>query len=220
MKDIINVYKKIPEKNKFVIFGIAALITNSFYFIFKVVVGIIFNAPILIAMAIYNMIIAIVKANCSKGLLNNKDEYKDTKTYIQNGIILTISSIFYITYAVFLSIFESNTKFHMIIAIAIAAFACFDITKSIISLIKFTGRTMIVKQYKLVNLAKAFNNIVLAQIAILSFTTDYNTYQYNSILGVIVGTIILGIGLYLVINGFMHLRVYTTGITNKKQRKK
>ena len=46
-----------------------------------------------------------------------------------------------------------------------------------------------------------------------------NMQFYNSLFGVIVGMIILGFGLYLIINGLVHLKVYTTGITNAKTNK-
>ena len=97
----------------------------------------------------------------------------------------------------------------MIVAIAIAAFATFAITISIIGVVKAKGKTMLIKEYKLTNLATAFNNIVLAQIAILSFTsTNANVALYNGIVGVSVGVIVLGIGLYLLIDGLLKKRKY------------
>ncbi len=218
MKDLIKAFRKIPEKNRLIVYGIGALVKNFFYFLFKVIVGIIFKSPFLIAMAVYNVLIGIVKANCSRGLLKNKkDDYKDLKTYIQGGVILTLSSIFYLAYVIIQLFFESNVQYNMFVAIAIAGFACYAITVSIIGVVKNKGKTMIVKEYKLTNFATAFTNVVLAQVAILSFTTDANMYRYNAIIGIIVGSIILLMGLYLTINGLIMRKVYTTGITNAKK---
>lgn len=218
MKDLIKAFRKIPEKNRLIVYGIGALVKNFFYFLFKVIVGIIFKSPFLIAMAIYNVLIGLVKANCSRGLLKNKDDHKDLKTYIEGGLILTLSSIFYLAYVIIQLFFESNVKYNMFVAIAIAGFACYAITVSIIGVVKNKGKTMIVKEYKLTNFATAFTNVVLAQVAILSFTTDANMYRYNAIIGIIVGSIILLMGLYLTINGFIMRKVYTTGVTNAKKQ--
>ena len=45
-------------------------------------------------------------------------------------------------------------------------------------------------------------------------------HLYNAIVGIINGVVILGFGLYLVINGIIQLRVYTTGVTNSKRNEK
>ena len=87
-------------------------------------------------------------------------------------------------------------------------------------LIRIKGKTMLIKEYKITNFAIALTNVVLTQIAILSFLEVGNMHYYNSIFGVIVGCIILACGLYLVINGLVHIRVYTTGITNAKSKEK
>ena len=219
MRDLIRTFQRIPEKNRTIAYGIMALLKNLCYFAFKVIVGIVFKTPLLIAIAIYNLLIGLVKANCSKGLWKNKDDLKDCKTYITGGAILLLSSIFYILYTANLVSNPYGFEYNMPIAILIAGFATYSITVSIIGLFRTKGKTMLIKEYKFTNFATALNNIVLTQMALLSLMSVPNMHRYNAIVGIINGVVILGFGLYLVIHGIITLRVYTTGITNKKSNK-
>ena len=56
MKDIIRAFRRIPEKNRTIAYGIMALVKNLCYFAFKITVGILFKTPLLIAVAIYNLL--------------------------------------------------------------------------------------------------------------------------------------------------------------------
>ena len=221
MRDLIRTFQRIPEKNRTIAYGIMSLLKNLFYFSFKLVVGIVFKTPLLIAVAIYNLLIGLVKANCSKGLLKNKDDMKDCKTYILSGAILLFSSLFYIVYTANLVGNPYGFKYNVPVAVLIAGFAIYSITISIIGLFKTKGRTMLIKEYKFTNFAIALNNIVLTQMALLSLLSVPNMHFYNAVVGLLNGVVILLLGLYLVINGLVKLRVYTTGVTNsKKQIKK
>ncbi len=220
MKDLIRAFQRIPEKNRTIAYGIMALLKNLCYFAFKIIVGIVFKTPLLIAIAIYNLLIGLVKANCSRGLWKNKDDLKDCKTYIRGGAILLLSSIFYIIYTANQVGNPYGIKYNTIIAIAIAAFATYSVTVSIIGLFRTKGKTMLIKEYKFTNFATALNNIVLTQMALLSLMPVKNMNFYNALVGIINGVVILGFGLYLVIHGLIQLRVYTTGITNSKRKEK
>ncbi len=219
MRDLFRTFQRIPEKNRTIAYGIMALLKNLFYFVFKIAVGIVFKNPLLVAIAIYNLLIGLVKANCSRGLLKNKDNLKDCKTYIRGGVVLFLSSIFYIVYTANQVGNPYNIQYTVLIAVAIAAFATYSITVSIMGLVRTKGKTMLIKEYKFTNFATALTNLVLTQMAILSFMPIENMHFYNSLLGVIVGTVILGFGLYLIINGLIKLKVYTTGVTNAKSNK-
>ena len=219
MRDLFRTFQRIPETNRTIAYGIVALLKNLFYFVFKIAVGIVFKNPLLVAIAIYNLLIGLVKANCSRGLLKNKDNLKDCKTYIRGGVVLFLSSIFYIVYTANQVGNPYNIKYTVLIAVAIAAFATYSITVSIMGLVRTKGKTMLIKEYKFTNFATALTNLVLTQMAILSFMPIENMHFYNSLLGVIVGTVILGFGLYLIINGLIKLKVYTTGVTNAKSNK-
>ena len=220
MKDLIRTFRRIPEKSRTIAYGMMALLKNLCYFAFKVIVGIVYKTPLLIAVAIYNLLIGLVKANCSRGLLKNKDDLKDCKTYTWGGAILSLSSIFYIVYTANQVGNPYGIKYNTFIAIAIAAFATYSITVSIMGLVRTKGKTMLIKEYKFTNFATALNNVVLTQIALLSLSPVKNMNFYNALVGVINGVVILGFGLYLVISGLVKMKVYTTGITNAKERSK
>ncbi len=201
-------FRKIPEEKKIIFYGRLSLIKGLFYFLFKILVGIVFRSYFLIAIAIYSMFIGYVKHNCAHGLKHNKENIKDIHAYIRGGAILAISSIFYIAYTIAQMFFPSNFKYNLIIAIAIAAFAFYSIIMSFIGVVKAKGKTMLIKEYKYTNFATAFNNITLAQIAILSFTTSQNMSFYNGAIGVIVGLVIFGIGIYLLVDGLVKKHRY------------
>ena len=185
-------FQRISEKNRTIAYGIMALLKNLVYFLFKIIVGIMFKTPLLIAVAIYNLLIGLVKANCSRGLWKNKDDLKDCKTYIRGGAILLVSSIFYIIYTANQVGNPYGIQYNTIIAIAIAAFATYSVTVSIIGLFRTKGKTMLIKEYKFTNFATALTNIVLTQIAILSLMPVARMNFYNALLGIIVGIVILG----------------------------
>ena len=218
MKDLIRAFRRIPERNRTIAYGLMSLLVNLCFFAFKIIVGVVYKMPFLIAVAIYNLLIGLVKANCSQGLLKNKDEYKDCKTYVLGGAILVISSVFYILYTANQVDNPYNRHFNLAIAILIAVFAVYRVSMSIGGLVKIKGKTMLIKEYKLTNFAIALTNVVLTQIAILSYLEVPNMHYYNSIFGLVIGCIILAFGLYLIINGLIHIRVYTTGITNAKTK--
>ena len=219
MRDLFTAFHRISETNRTIAYGIMALLKNLFYFVFKIIVGIVFKNPLLIAVALYNLLIGLVKANCSRGLWKNNDDLKDCKTYIRGGAILFFSSIFYIIYTANQVGNPYNIEYNIFIAIAIAAFATYSITVSIIGLFRTKGKTMLIKEYKFTNFATALTNLVLTQMALLSLMSVHNMHFYNALLGIIVGFVILGFGLYLVINGLIKLKVYTTGITNATAKK-
>ncbi len=208
MRNLIKKFRSIPEEKKIIVYGKLAFFKNLFYFLFKILVGVYFNSWFLIAIAIYSLFIGYVKNNCSSGLRKNKENIKDIHAYIRGGVVLAISSVFYIVYSVFSIYYPSNFEYNMIIAIAIATFATYSIAISIVGVCKTKGKTMLIKEYKLTNFATAFNNLVLTQIALLSFSNVENSAFYNGLIGICVGVIILGIGLYLMIDGLVKKHRY------------
>ncbi len=206
MKDLFRAFQRISEKNRTIVYGLMGFITNLFYFVFKITVGILFKNPLLVAIALYNLLIGFVKALSSRGLLKNKDDIKDTKTYLTGGVLLAISSILYIIYISNQVGNPYHIEYTPVIAIVIATFSTCRIGLSINGLVKFKGRTLIIKQYKLTNFATALTNLVLTQMAILSFMPIPSMHTYNAVLGIIVGSVILACGLFITIHGLIRLR--------------
>jgi len=209
MFNLIRKFRKIPEAKKIIVYGKLSFLKTLLNFSFKIIVGITFQSWFLIAIALYGLCIGFVKNNCSRGLKKNKDSTKDIYMYILGGSIITLSSIFYIVYSFFQIYYPSNTKYNMLIAVAIAGFAIYSILMSLWGVIKAKGKTMLIKQYKLTNFATAFNNLVLGQIAVLSFfRATVNDAFYNGISGIACGIIVLSIGIYLTIDGLIKRRKF------------
>lgn len=199
MANLIEKFKSI--ENRIIMFGKLSTFKHLFYFLFYICVSYIFESWFLIAIAIYSLCICIVKANCIRGLSKNQDQTKDCKSYIRGGIILTSSSMFYLIFTVYQTFYPSSFQFSFVVALAIALYAAYNILVSVWGLIRSKGRTLLVKEYKLTNFALAFNNMLIAQIAISSFIASSNSAFYNIFLGIICGTITLIIGMYLIIDG-------------------
>ncbi len=202
MIDLFKKYKSIPEENKIVFYGKFSFIKNLVFFVLKILIGLYFKSYFLIAIALYDVCIGLVKELCSHGLRHKRDTSEDIKRYIKGGMILSSSSVFYLAYVITQMFFPSSYKYNLVIAIIIAAYSFYYITLSIIGVVSIKGKTLLVKEYKLTCLASALNNIVLTQIALLSFTTNGDTMGQNATIGIIVGLIILGIGIYISIDGY------------------
>ena len=65
---------------------------------------------------------------------------------------------------------------------------------------------MLIKEYKFTNFATALTNIVLTQIAVLSIVAPSDMSVYNSFMGGLVGIVILGFGVYFIINGIIKFK--------------
>ena len=208
---MIRLFKKIknsPEKRKVIFFGQMGFLKNLAVFLFYIIVGLVFRSWFLVAIALYSGLIGVVRNNCTRGLKKNKDSIKDIKYYTQGGIILTISSVFYIAYSISYLYYPSNITYNLVIGILLASIATFTVAKGIVGVVRASGKTMLIREYKMTNLASAMTSVMLAQIAILSFTAGNSANIYTGILGVILGFIIMSIGLYLAIDGFSKRRKY------------
>lgn len=199
MANLIQKLKTI--ENRIIMFGKLSIFKYLFYFLFYFCVSYVFKSWFLIAIAIYSLCICFAKANCIRGLSKNQDELKDCESYIRGGAILTGSSIFYLIFIVYQAITPTSFQYSFIVAIAIALYAFYNIVVAVFGLITSKGRTLLVKEYKLTNFAIAFNNMLIAQIAISSFIADSNSMYYNLLLGTICGAITLLIGIYLIFDG-------------------
>lgn len=208
MFNLFKKFKRIPEKNKIIFYGKVAFFKNLLFFAFKVIVGLLFKSWFLIAVAIFGLFIGYVKNNCAYGLKKSKDNIKDIQLYIKGGAVLATSSLVYLAYSILQIYIPYNAHYHMSIAIIITVFAVYRILVSVYGMAKVSGKTMLIKEYKLTNFAAAINNVVLSQIAIFSFVKFENSAIYNTILGIVAGSIIFAVGLYLTIDGIMKKRKY------------
>ena len=208
MFNLFKKFKRIPEKNKIIFYGKVSFFKNLLFFAFKIIIGLLFQSWFLIAIAIFGLFIGYVKNNCAYGLKKSKDNIKDIQLYIKGGVVLAISSLVYLLYAILQIYMPFNAQYHLSIAIIITIFAVYKILVSIYGMAKVKGKTMLIKEYKLTNFAAAINNVVLSQIAVFSFLDFKNFEIYNRILGILAGSIIFAVGLYLTIDGLIKKKKY------------
>lgn len=138
---------------------------------------------------------------CYKSINRYDDSLKTLQKFRNGGLILTAASLCYIGYSTFMIFVPTNFQYGMIISIAIATFSFTNLVLATIGIVKTKGKNILLREIKVTNLAAALTNIVLTQIAILSFTFAEDASLYNGLMGIGVGFIILIMGVVLSIRG-------------------
>lgn len=166
--------------------------------IMKILLGIISGSISLFISSFYNIGISLAKKTTFRK--NVKHTYEN---FYLVGIIILVSSIFYIFYSYHVFYFGSNSKYHMYIAILIATITFTDITLALIGTIKAKKKKDLqTETVKLINLATSLISLSLTQTAILSFTVQEDMSKYNGIGGMIFGICAGLIGIYMIIRVF------------------
>ncbi len=174
---------------------------NFVWFTFRLITGICFNSIFLIVSAGFSFCNGSVRRMCYKSIKQYDSSLKTLLKFRNGGIILTLASLCYIGYSTFMIFIPTNFHYGMIISIAIAAFSFTNLILAIIGIVKTKGKNVLLREIKVTNLAAALTNIVLTQIAILSFSSTADASLYNGLMGIGVGFIILIMGIVLSILG-------------------
>lgn len=174
---------------------------NFVWFAFRLITGICFNSIFLIVSAGFSFCNGSVRRMCYKSINRYDDSLKTLQKFRNGGLILTAASLCYIGYSTFMIFVPTNFQYGMIISIAIATFSFTNLVLAIIGIVKTKGKNILLREIKVTNLAAALTNIVLTQIAILSFTFAEDASLYNGLMGIGVGFIILIMGVVLSIRG-------------------
>lgn len=134
--------------------------------------------------------------------LRSRKKEKDKIAAILIGAFLVLIGLFYLLYAMRLFFIEEETKeYHIIVAIAVAAFSFLELGLSIYQFsINRKNKDMTVVSFRTMNLALSLFAIVNTQNALLMAQGEPNQLA-DGIFGVIAGgvAILLGIGLIILI---------------------
>lgn len=127
------------------------------------------------------------------------------KSKFFKGIIISVSSIFYILYSIRLFLGEKTAVYDMNIALIIAlyTFVEFGINiKEIISLRK--TRILKVKALRAISFSETLLCFVLTQTAIMSFASEGDNSFANALSGVVFGSLAMFIGLFVIRDSYSH----------------
>ena len=124
------------------------------------------------------------------------------KNYLNNGILLILLGIMYFFVSVYMYYKGTNTTMHEYLTYLVALFAFWSICWSIYGMIKYKRKdNPILKSVKITNFSNALTSIVLTQVVLLdTYASEFELSQVNGYTGMGVSIIIMGLGLYMIIN--------------------
>lgn len=142
------------------------------------------------------------KNKISKKTKNSNDEYIKAKIYRNSGIITLILNIA-LSVAIAQMIFsDAHFTYVGLTIFAYAAYAFYKITMSIVSFIKAHRQDdLTVRAIRNINLVDALVSILALQTALLTIFSegDVNISLFNTFTGIIVSTLSIGIGIYMIV---------------------
>lgn len=149
--------------------------------------------------AIVTIFMLISRVVAYNGIKNK--ENMEIKTFAIFIFLLT-TALVYILYMIRLFYFDTmHIDYPKPLGIAITAIAFFELILSIRSLFTVRGRGHFYRDIKMINLCSAILAIVLAQISLLSFSTEStNANIWDAIAGIVAGGIIIIISIFILIS--------------------
>ena len=136
---------------------------------------------------------------------NQNDEYIKAKIYRNSGIITLILNIA-LSVAIAQMIFsDAHFTYVGLTIFAYAAYAFYKITMSVISFIKAHRQDdLTVRAIRNINLVDALVSILALQTALLTMFSegDINISLFNTLTGIIVSTLSIGIGIYMIVSAY------------------
>ena len=124
------------------------------------------------------------------------------KNYLHNGILLIILGIMYFFVSVYMYYKGTNTTMHEYLTYLVALNAFWQVGWAISGMIKYKkDDNPIIKSVKITNFANALTSIVLTQVVLLdTYSSEYDLANVNGYTGMGVSLIIMGMGLFMIIN--------------------
>ncbi|MBQ9834377.1 MAG: hypothetical protein IJO33_04220 [Bacilli bacterium] len=145
-----------------------------------------------------------IKAYGLKRSTTSEKEKKEIgyKNYLHNGILLIILGIMYFFVSVYMYYKGTNTTMHEYLTYLVALNAFWQVGWAISGMIKYKkDDNPIIKSVKMTNFANALTSIVLTQVVLLdTYASEYDLANVNGYTGMGVSLIIMGMGLFMIIN--------------------
>ena len=161
---------------------------NLLAFISKIVLFFLTKSLLFIISSFYNLGIGLAK----KKIYFNKSNNSSI------GFLLIIASISFIAYSIWTILSHKITYYNFYTGLVIATVTFYDIGYSIYEIIKKSRNSKQNNLLVIVNFITALISLELTQTALLSFTQiGVDNSLYNGMIGIIVGTISLGISIMI-----------------------
>ncbi len=198
MIELIKKYRDLSLEVRSRYFALFSLISNAVLATFKIILSV-YKGVFFLVSGLINVIVIVSKLMCYQGLKDESDE-QFKKRNIVTGIFIILMGIqygIYMSRMIFTNIVVMNYGMRLGIIIACVSFVEMGI--AIRGLFKGKGRNRYFHNLKVINFCSAMTAMVLTAIAITSFASEDDPRIFNGILGLVVSTIIVFIGVYVLI---------------------
>lgn len=184
MKKIVRSVKQKYEKFKPYMY-----IGNLIVFLIKVILFFITLSWILLISSFYNLGIGLAR----------KKVFSKNNNYISIGIFVSLASLFFILYSIWIIVDHKIVNYNLYVGILIATVTFYDIGHSIYGIVKSIKHNNSQNNLlMLVNLATGIISLELTQAALLSFTQiGVDNSLHNGLLGIVVGVCAFLIGILI-----------------------
>lgn len=199
----INTLKNLPTDKKQRISLALSMSVNLLTLAGKIVLAIIVSSGFLAVSAMVTFLSLMTKLTAYLRLAQ-RSPLSEEKTFGLMSLTITAGAIAYLSYMARLFFFPVIDHYDIYQGLLIAALAFTDLTWAIISLLKQRkSRDIVLIGLKCGSLSNGFSAIVLAQIAILSFTNPGVDFSFDNALGgMVFGCVDLLIGLSMIVYDF------------------
>lgn len=182
-KHILN-YRKMSFESRTAFTTRFSLLSNIFLAIAKWVLAI-FNGFFFFVAGSINIFIFIAKLFCYLQIKHDKKDNKIINNFI--ALSLMLAGILYSVYMGRLIYSNASVmNYSIILGITVALVSFIELGLAIKGIIKGSRKSLFYRNIKLISLCQAATAIVLTEVAIMSFTTDYNSSRVtNGIFGIV-----------------------------------
>ncbi|MDE5715271.1 MAG: hypothetical protein K2I42_03970 [Anaeroplasmataceae bacterium] len=146
---------------------------------------------------IVNICLMLAKLECLLGVIHpRKRAFKKRNSLIALFLILAgIQYTFYMGRLIFTS--AESSQYYMSVGLVIACSSFVEMGIAIRGCFSASGRGHYYRNIKLISLCSALTAIALTEMAIMSFSNQSSTKEFDGIFGVCVGAIIILLGIYV-----------------------
>lgn len=171
---------------------------NILLAIFKILSGILSVSLFTCVNGFYTLGMVAARYCALAGVIRTKEVSEQYRYYRWSGIVLIVASCLYIAYSIRMYFQPSYTVYHPYLAMGIATVTFVEIGINLRGVLIFRKNYFpLLHALKTINLATSLISLVLTQAAILSFTDEVQNPSSNGILGVLMGTCAVLLGVYM-----------------------
>ena len=200
--DSIKTIHGLMKKNKLV-FTRISILKDAFLVLGKSVISIISLSFFMFVNALYSGGMGVARFIALK--MHTQDRKQQITNYRYVGIIISIASICYVLYSVRLFFGGKTGVYDMNVALVIALYTFVEFGINIRDAYRLRkSKALEAKTLRAVSFASTLICFVLTQTAIMSFASEADNSFVNALSGVAFGTLAALIGLYVIVDSFLH----------------